>query len=424
MRARPKRRAARTAGALLAASAAFGVAHAEEGGPVVELSGVARVMGGAWDGLPLGPAAAAGDESPVFLRLLAGVRAAWPEGTALELELGFHEQTGRRAGPASIDASSLDVTQAYLDLPVLSDVAVRLGRQHVVLGAKRFFALRDGTNISRAYDGALLDYAGPKLRVRAFAIHPVRIGFDPFDDSTERALSVFGVYATYSRRPDEGVDLYAFETDKNRSFYAQGVGGETRYTLGARFFDAHAPFDWDLEIAGQGGHFKDQDIAAWMAAGTAGYRFENARWAPRLGVRATIASGDSDPADGAMETFNPFFADIYLLGQASLIAPLNYAAVQPSVELRLSPNASLLVRTDWFWRLETADAIYLGGPAPTPVGPSGHFGAIQFDVEYGVNVRPDVRLSFGYTHMAPGQALRAVGGEDTDAYFFGMKRSF
>jgi len=66
--------------------------------------------------------------------------------------------------------------------------------------------------------------------------------------------------------------------------------------------------DYNFEFVFQWGSFGGGDIRAWMVASDTGYTFRYLPLRPRIGLKADIASGDSDPNDRDLQTFNAMFS--------------------------------------------------------------------------------------------------------------------
>ena len=79
-------------------------------------------------------------------------------------------------------------------------------------------------------------------------------------------------------------------------------------TLGGRFWTKDfAPWDFEAEGAWQVGQSAGDDVSAWMAGVEGGYTFEDCAVKPRVWVGYEFASGDSDPTDSKVGTFNQMF---------------------------------------------------------------------------------------------------------------------
>jgi hypothetical protein len=85
---------------------------------------------------------------------------------------------------------------------------------------------------------------------------------------------------------------------------------------------------------------------------------ESIRFRPRFGLKADVASGDRDPADGTLGTFNALFPKGAYFSEADLLGPYNLMDLHPSVQLNLTERISLVPDADFFWRQSTRDGIY------------------------------------------------------------------
>jgi hypothetical protein len=73
-----------------------------------------------------------------------------------------------------------------------------------------------------------------------------------------------------------------------------------------------------------------------------GYAFPNVRFHPALSVRGAVSSGDRNPADADLETFNPLFPNGLYYGYMDFVSgSLNAVVVRPMVSLQLSKSVPL-----------------------------------------------------------------------------------
>ncbi len=84
----------------------------------------------------------------------------------------------------------------------------------------------------------------------------------------------------------------------------------------------------------------------------------DAVWSPRLGLVLDVASGDKNPADPDLQTFNALFQSGTYSGRAQLLGPSNSIRLEPSV--MLAPVRHVLVSAGWgfYWRQSAYDALY------------------------------------------------------------------
>jgi hypothetical protein len=79
---------------------------------------------------------------------------------------------------------------------------------------------------------------------------------------------------------------------------------------------------------------------------------------PRIGLKANIASGDGNPADPDLGTFNALFPKGAYFSDADLIGPANFMDLHPSVTLALTKRLSVTTDVDAFWRESLNDGVY------------------------------------------------------------------
>jgi Alginate export len=124
--------------------------------------------------------------------------------------------------------------------------------------------------------------------------------------------------------------------------YEHRTAPELRHSIGARLSGTPSHVDYNVELVYQFGSFGDGGIRAWTFASDTGYPFTSAPWRPRLGTQANATSGDKDPRDLDLETFNPLFPRGSYFSEAALIGPLNHIDLHPAVDV--NPTASCRAR--------------------------------------------------------------------------------
>src|SRR6266850_1630448 len=237
-------------------------------------------------------------------------------------------ENGRIGGPRPvIDEDKLDLHQAFVDVTVCvtgpSAPVLRVGRQEIALGAGRMYALREGPNVPLSFD-------------------------------------VWGVYGsrviTLSRQSVE-LDVYYLGLARDAAHFDQGTANETRHTFGARVWHQGA-WAYDAEAMFQVGRFGSGDIRAWRSAIEGSHLVADAVWLPRLGLVLDVASGDKNPADPNLQTFNALFQSGTYSGRAQLLGPSNSIRFEPTVAF--APARQMLVSAGWgfYWRQSVYDALY------------------------------------------------------------------
>lgn len=284
--------------------------------------------------------------------------------TFLQLRGAF---TSFRDGPpVPTNADGFDVQQAFFDVgtgrrqrePAL--LTLRVGRQELSYGTERLVSVREATNVHRAFDAARALGAFAGWRVDGFFGRLVQNEIDRFDPWFQRDTNFWGVYGTGAIWSAAGMnlDVYYLGVERPDAAFDQGTARELRHTFGARLFGELEGLEYDLEGMYQGGEFGAHRIRAWAAASDAGYTFRTLPLSPRIGARANVASGDQDPRDRTLGTFNPLFPRGNYFGESAIVGPVNLFDVHPLVQLSLLE--SLVFEAGWaiFWRYSTADGFY------------------------------------------------------------------
>jgi len=190
-----------------------------------------------------------------------------------------------------------------------------------------------------------------------------------------------------------------------------------RHTLGLRLWGRPGPWDYNVEVVYQLGTFGEGQIHAWTAGSDTGYTLRSVAWQPRLGLKADIISGDRNPRNQDLQTFNPLFPKGAYFGEIALIGPANLIDVHPSLDLH--PTAHLIVSADWdmFWRESVYDGIYGNAVNLVRSGQRSRARSIGSQVSLQVEwqVERHTMLSAVYSHFVAGPFLRETGpGRDVD----------
>jgi hypothetical protein len=273
-------------------------------------------------------------------------------------------ENGRDGGPRPNDKDELDLHQAFLDLKFNFGgdgfFVFRPGRQELSYGSQRIISVREGPNVRQSFDGfrALVRTGG--IQVDGFATKPVETNRYVFDDGPDNNRALWGVYSIFPLAVIHkgNIDLYYVGYYNRESRFDRAGAHETRHSIGARLWRIARPLDYNFEFIYQWGSFGSGDIRAWTAASDTGYTFDSLPLHPRLGVKADITSGDRDPNNPDLQTFNPLFPKGAYFSEDGLIGPANHIDLNPSVDLHFSGGLSLSVNWDFFWRQSIQDGIY------------------------------------------------------------------
>jgi hypothetical protein len=319
---------------------------------------------------------------------------------------------------APVDQDRLDVEQAFVGLttPLGSGtLKLRLGRQLIAIDLQRFVSVRDGPNVRQPYDAAYADYERGAWRVTVAYTRPVQTrDLRAFDDYSNNRLTFGGflIRRHLLGSAQLSVDFARYAHDA--AVFTSISGNERRDIVDVRFRGAAKGFDWDVEAMNQTGRIGTQGIEAWAFGSLVGHTFVDIGWTPRLGLGVDVASGDQNPHDSTLQTFNPLFPNGYYL--ANYTGYPNLIHVKPAVTLHPTHALNLMVALASQWRETTADAVYifpsfpLAGTAGSPGRHTGTYGEFRADWTIGSHFA----VTCDAVHYAIGNAIRQAGGHNAN----------
>jgi hypothetical protein len=327
----------------------------------------------------------------------------------------------------SPDEDEFDLHQAFVAVGDTQrfPVSLKLGRQELNYGDERFIGASDWSNTGRVFDAAKVRFEQSVFWIDAF-VGRVVIPYDGrFNVANDYDL-FSGVYASSKVIPWQETQLYFLARNvagRSPNAIAPGLGGPTArdiYTPGMRLRSLPGrlgAWDYAVEIAGQFGSINsgqgrlDQTGLAGYAL--AGYSFADLWGAPRLALDYSYGSGDSDPSDNRIETFDPLFGTNHkFYGLMDLFGLRN--THNPGVSLSVKPSKQLSLRADYlmFWLADTHDFLYPeSGPGRSANGygrnPTFHsFIGSELDVLASYAPVAWAELQCGYGHFFVGDYVR------------------
>lgn len=316
-----------------------------------------------------------------------------------------------------VDTTGADVLQAFVEVKVdLTDgtsLRAFAGRKLLSLGAGRFIDTRYGPGIPQAFDGIDAKLAGRTHQITGYYFRPVETSPGDFDDSRSRQKSTWGVYATQWLGDGRsfGADVYYLGLQDRRAVFDQGTGKQTVHTFGARVFGDTGSSYWNVEAALQRGSFDGGSSSAWGIASEIGHRFVDRHLQPEFKLAADIVSGDGDPGDSRLGTFNPMFPNGKYLGALTPVGPRNLIHVRPSVAVRPREDLQISLTAAAFWRQSTGDGVYAipGFLLRSGVGSEARSIGHQVELATAWQATPELNLSASASMFDPGSFLRATG---------------
>jgi hypothetical protein len=157
----------------------------------------------------------------------------------------------------------------------------------------------------------------------------------------------------------QNLDLYYFGLMKKNAVFDEAAGKENRHTLGTRVSGKTTSWRYDFEGNFQFGRFSGKRISAWTLSSNAGYRINQLKFQPEIGLKTDLASGDEHAGDNVHRSYNPLFPRGGYFGLAALVNPVNLIDIHPSLKFELIKN-KLATQIGYaaFWRYSKSDGLY------------------------------------------------------------------
>jgi hypothetical protein len=263
------------------------------------------------------------------------------------------------------DRNTLDLAQGFVELSSDGPMPawrLRAGRQQIAYAWQRLLDPRDPANSRMPFDAVRVLYQQPGLSGGLLWGRPVQTRVGSFDDRSDDGQRLWGAHVEMPLRSDAPaaakLEAIYLDTRQDARRYAGVVGEDHRQTLSVRFSGAYASWDYDLELIGQHGRFAGQRVRAWQGSLFAGYSFDHA-WKPRLGLRMEASSGDKNPGDGEVNTFNGLYARASVFDGSMLTSNVRYFG--PELVLRPSDKLWIDLYVLKLQRQSLHDGVYAAG---------------------------------------------------------------
>ena len=316
-----------------------------------------------------------------------------------------------------IDATGADMLQAFAEaqVAIAEGVSLRMsaGRKLISLGAGRFIDTRYGPNVPQAFDGIDTTLTGQNRQVTSFYFRPVDNVPGDFDDRTSRQKAIWGVYATQWLKLDRaiGFDTYYLGLRDNAAVYDQGVGRELVHTFGSRIYGDTGSWHWNIEGALQGGSFANHRRTGWGVGGEVGYRFLDKSLQPDFSFLVDVISGDDNPHDLELGTFNPLFPRGKYFGALSPIGPRNLIHLRPTVTIQPYQDVAVSLTGAGYWRQSLADGVYgiAGNLVRSGKQSTARFIGTQLELAVSWQATPELNLSASVSAFEAGGFIQETG---------------
>lgn len=326
------------------------------------------------------------------------------------IELNRSSVEGRRSGARPSDENRTDFYQAFAEVRP----GLRLGRQELFFGSGRLLALKEGSNVPISFDGVRGSFAKSDWHIDLFAARPVTTSFGSFDDTSSNNQRIWGAYLV--RSSQSTVEAYYISRDRDSAKYAQGEGHEVRHSFGIRSAGRSGHFARDYELIYQTGSFRGDPISAYRISLDSYYEVPSAlKW--KLGLRLDKGSGDGNPSDHELHTFDGLFQSGNYSGKPGLLGPANEYDIEPSIACMPSKNCSASAAVGFLWRDSDSDATYQinGTPDRVSADKSRYVGS-RTTVNFTWQASPHLSYNVNYIYVVPGPYYRHSGAHANETY--------
>jgi hypothetical protein len=331
-------------------------------------------------------------------------------------------------GLRTLDVDTIDLQNALIDVNAALDpvgLTFRLGRQELQFGNQRLVSPLNWSNTRRTWDAARAVVNHKGVQFDGFWSRFAPVKKYEFNSSHDSGIDLYGVYATGKLSSLLFMDVYWLGYERERGQFHGITAEETRYTFGARLGGriCQGGADFDVEAAFQLGSHGPRDVKSAMFGGQIGYLLSDVRANPRIYTGLDFGSGDSDPTDANLGTFNQLFP----LGHAYL-GFIDMVGRQNIIDwnggIAFAPVPKFTVRADGhsFWRHRRNDALYNPGGAVVRSGDLGDSKHVGVELDFTVS-RPVNRyfvVAGGYCHFFAGSFLEDSGSSDGIDFAFLM----
>ncbi|MBI1356133.1 MAG: hypothetical protein GC160_17470 [Acidobacteria bacterium] len=256
----------------------------------------------------------------------------------------------------------LDIRQLHLEVGAEDGDGwqARMGRQLLIFGKERVLAERNWNNVSPSWDAVRVGYGRGGDRIDAFAASQVQN--DPGDvDAALSGADIAGFYAAVgSLLPHGRIEPYWFYNDRPRMQGVLVAHDAGVHTFGARAGGTvGAHWDYDAELTCQRGHAPQVSQRGWLGYAEVGFQPTEKHWGPRLFTVYEEASGDKDPNDGRVGTYDAGFGKRHShLGEADAVGRSNLRTLESGVETTPAQALQLRVVYHHFRTARRRDGLY------------------------------------------------------------------
>ncbi len=325
-----------------------------------------------------------------------------------------------------------DLRLAYIEVgdTEKGPLSVRVGRQAFYWGEGRLVAeSRWSFPGARSFDAIRTTFRHQGYRLDAFAASAVQITRTTSNGFSKPTLgnNIHGLYGGIEKLvPKATIEPYIFwrigalvtGEDKKR--------GDLNFkTYGFRWVGKlPAGFDYGAEVATERGKIATSDFNAWAGHWVLGHTWKPA-WKPRISAEYNYASGDNNPKDNKMQTFDVMYPSTHLKwGETDQVGWRNIHDVRGGFEIAARKTWNVSTNYYAYWLANVHDGLYsASGSVAIPrvtVGTAGRWVGQEADVQVSHNFANGFEINIGVGHIFPGTFIKRAASDHGYTYPYAM----
>lgn len=321
---------------------------------------------------------------------------------------------------------TMNLRLAYVDLGnPEGPLTLRVGRQELDFGDQRLVGTANWLNVPHNFDAVRATFHAHGYRVDAFSSFIVVPGDGTLDHHLE-GNNLHGLYGGLEKLiPDAVVEPYVFWRLAPRQKNEDGQLGSLDTKSGGVRWVGKLPaahVDYGTEVAIQRGNIGADPVSAWAGHWVAGYTFASA-YQPRAFAEYNYASGDQNPHDGHIGTFDQLYPTGHdKFGLADQVGWRNIRDVHGGVEAKPRRAVKAALGVHSFWLASASDGLYNAAGAMiarVSNGSAGTHVGDELDAQGIWAINGQLQFGAGIGHIFPGQFLKRAtrGNPYTYPYF-------
>jgi alginate export protein len=324
-----------------------------------------------------------------------------------------------------------DLRQAYMELGDTEKgrFALRAGRQIFYWGEGRLVADSLWSFPGRSFDAVrgTLRYHGYRLDAFAASVVQINPAVNTGFTAPSFGNNIHGLYGGIEKLvPKAVIEPYVFwRIGAKVSGEDKKMGDLNFKTYGLRWAGKlPAGLDYGTEVAFERGEVADSDFNAWGGHWVLGHTW-SACWKPRLFAEYNYATGDNNPKDGRVETFDVMYPSTHLKwGETDQVGWRNIHDVRAGFEIAPANNWTVSTNYHSYWLANIHDGLYAANGSVAiprvPAGTAGRWAGQEADVQGSHKFHNGFDVGAGVGHIFPGTFIRLAASDHGYTYPYVM----